>query len=176
MKPQGSLRILFLLCFLFRRSPPKLFSKLVALKFCKILLENPQRISVLVAGHRPSYLLNCVACCPWNFEAVLKYLRLIAVIKSSQGRFSIKKAVLKNFGKHLCWSPRACNFIKKRLRHRRFPVNITKTLRTPILKTSANGCFVQLSCFIYHHFPNLYRIISSSAAFITTQHILHNIS
>ena len=39
----------------------------------------------------------------------LKYLRLIAVIKSSQRRWSIKKAVLKNFaiftGKHFCWSP-----------------------------------------------------------------------
>ena len=58
-----------------------------------------------------------------------------------------KKAVLKNFsiftGKHLCWSLfsiklQACNFIyifiKKRLRYRCFPVNITNFLRPPILK------------------------------------------
>ena len=30
--------------------------------------------------------------------------------------------------------PKACNFIKKRLQHRCFPVNIAKYLRTPILK------------------------------------------
>ena len=44
-----------------------------------------------------------------------------------------KECVLKNFailtGKHLCW-----NFIKKRLQHRCFPVNIGKFLRTPILE------------------------------------------
>ena len=71
-----------------------------------------------------------------------------------------KKGVLKNFtkftGKHLCQSlffnevaglrptsspercagdevgPEACNFIKKRLWHRCFPVNFVKYLRTPI--------------------------------------------
>ena len=44
--------------------------------------------------------------------------------------------VLKNFsvftGKYLCWSLfaglQACNFIKKRLQHRRFPVNISEQL------------------------------------------------
>ena len=52
-----------------------------------------------------------------------------------------KKGVLKNFtiftGKHLCWSlfgVFGVNFIKKRLQHIYFPVNITKFLRTPILK------------------------------------------
>ena len=49
-----------------------------------------------------------------------------------------KKAVFKNFaiftGKHLPWSLKACNFIKKRLQRRCF-------LRTPILKKSANGWF-----------------------------------
>ena len=54
-----------------------------------------------------------------------------------------KKAVLKNFAiftvKHLRWSLlfAGClqhNFIKKRLQHRCFPVNIAKYLRTPFLK------------------------------------------
>ena len=52
-----------------------------------------------------------------------------------------KKGVLKNFAKftrkHLCGSLFGVfevNFIKKRLQHRYFPVNIMKFLRTPILK------------------------------------------
>ena len=50
-----------------------------------------------------------------------------------------KNGVLKNFAmftrKDLCWSLFGVfevNFIKKRLQHRYFPVNITKFLRTPI--------------------------------------------
>ena len=43
LKPQGSLRVLLILCFLLRSSPPppppKLFSKVAVLKFRKILLE-----------------------------------------------------------------------------------------------------------------------------------------
>ena len=61
-------------------------------------------------------------------------------------RCSIKKAALKNLtifkGKYLCWSllfnkvagHQTCNFIKKKLQQRCFPVNITKFLRGPILK------------------------------------------
>ena len=127
-------------------APPK--KKIIVETSCSKISQNfignPRWISLLVAGHRPSYLLNCVECSPWNFETVIfpEYLRLIAVIKSSQQKCS----VLKNFAiftrKHLCWSPQACNFIKKKLQYRCFVVNITKILRTPILKTSANVCFV----------------------------------
>ena len=61
----------------------------------------------------------------------------------SSHRCSIAKSVLKNFaiftGKFLCWSLfwtklQACNFLKKRLQHRYFPVNVVKFSRTPILK------------------------------------------
>ena len=52
-----------------------------------------------------------------------------------------KKVVVKNFaiftGKHLRWSHfliKRLHFIKKRLQHRCFPVNIAKFSRTPILK------------------------------------------
>ena len=71
-------------------------------------MENIRWISVVVAGHRSSYLqkLNCAAYCPWNFEAVI------------------------------------------------FP-NIF-------------NWFLYLFCFIYYHFPNLYRIITSCSAFVTT--------
>ena len=67
------------------------------------------------------------------------------------------KTVLKNFGiftgKHLCWGLflikeglKACNFIKKRLQHRYFPVDIAKFLRKPILK---NICCFCVSFFFY---------------------------
>ena len=64
-----------------------------------------------------------------------------------------KKGALRNFanftGKHLCWSfflielQEVCSFIKKRLRHRRFPEEFTKFLRTPNLK-AVNDCFWNL--------------------------------
>ena len=56
-----------------QKQPPKLFSKVAFLKFRKIYLENPRRISALVVENRPSYLqkFNCAACCPWNLEVVI---------------------------------------------------------------------------------------------------------
>ena len=68
-------------------------------------------------------------------------------------RSSIKKAVLKNFAifteKHLRWSfflnknadLQSWNFIKKRLKHRFFPVNITKILRAPVLENICQRLF-----------------------------------
>ena len=74
LKPQRSPHVLLLLCFLFRSSPPKIIlESIVDLKFWKIPLESSRWIYVLVARHGLSYLqkLNCAACCPWNFEAVI---------------------------------------------------------------------------------------------------------
>ena len=53
----------------------------------------------------------------------------------------------------MCWSSffnevAACNFIKKRLQHRRFLVNIAKLLRTPILKNNPGGCYFYLEIVI----------------------------
>ena len=46
-------------------------------------------------------------------------------------------------GKHLCWSlfliKRTYNFVKKRLQHRCFPVNIANILRTAFLHKAAFG-------------------------------------
>ena len=62
------------------------------------------------------------------------------------------KGILKNYaiftGKHLCWSLflmklQACNFIKKRLQQRYFPVNFAKFLRTHFLENTSVGCFCQ---------------------------------
>ena len=41
LKPQGLLRVLLFLCFLFRSSPPNLFSKLAVLEFRKISWKTP---------------------------------------------------------------------------------------------------------------------------------------
>ena len=65
----------------------------------------------------------------------------------------LQKAVLKSFSifteKHLCWSLflnknaglQSWNFIKKRLQHRFFSVNIAKFLRTPVLKNICERLF-----------------------------------
>ena len=63
--------------------------------------------------------------------------------------------VIKNFsiftGKHLCWSlflvqlqAKACNFTKKRLQHRRFPVNIEKFLRTAFHRTPSVAASINI--------------------------------
>ena len=36
----------------------------------------------------------------------------------------------------------ACNFIKKRLRHRCFPVKFPRILRTSFFKETSGGCFL----------------------------------
>ena len=63
--------------------------------------------------------------------------------RSSHQKCSIKEAILKNFaiftGKRPCWSLfltklQTCYFMKRRLHHRYFPMDIAKFLRTPILK------------------------------------------
>ena len=66
--------------------------------------------------------------------------RLKAVTEAVVPRYSVKKkGVLKNLakltGKHLCQSLWPGTLLKKRLWHRRFPVNFAKYLRTPFCKT-----------------------------------------
>ena len=67
--------------------------------------------------------------------------------RSSCSQMIFKIGVFKNFatftGKHLCWSLfhkvagfQACNFTKKSLQHRCFPVNIAKFLRTAFYRMS----------------------------------------
>ena len=77
------------------------------------------------------------------------------ICRSSHRGFSAKKGVLKSFAnftrKHLCWSLfskvaglKACEFIKRRLQHRCFPMKFTKFLRTPILKTICGRLLLDL--------------------------------
>ena len=69
----------------------------------------------------------------------------------------LKIGVLKNFGdftgKHLCWSLRACNHIKKRLQHSCFPVKFAEFLRTPFLQNTSGGRF----CLVNMNKPENYQ-------------------
>ena len=75
---------------------------------------------------------------------------VFSLSRRSHTRCSIKKAVLKNFailtGKHLCWNlffnKVAANFIKKRLQHRCFSVNIAKFLKISFFLGKAASIFL----------------------------------
>ena len=73
----------------------------------------------------------------FSYETVMNIVKLrLSACRSSRSQMFFKIGVLKNFaiftGKHLCWSLlQACNFIKKRLQHRCFPVHIAKFSGTP---------------------------------------------
>ena len=58
---------------------------------------------------------------------------------------SLKKAVLKYLLESPVLESLFCNFIKKRLQHRCFPLNITTFLRTPILKNMCKHLLLDLS-------------------------------
>ena len=78
------------------------------------------------------------------------------LLRSSHRRCPIKKCVLKNFakftGKHLCQSLlfnkvvglRPATLLKKRLRHKCFPVNFAKFLSTRFYRI----CFFPSSCYL----------------------------
>ena len=62
----------------------------------------------------------------------------------------LKTGTIKNFailtGKQLCWGLfltglKACNFLKNRLQHQVFPVDIAKFLKIAFLYKTSDGCF-----------------------------------
>ena len=81
-------------------------------------------------------------------------LFFICVVQEAANRgVSIKSYILKIFalftGKQLCWSLfnkiaglKTCNFVKNRLQHNCFPVNIAKFLRAPILRNLYKRLFL----------------------------------
>ena len=81
--------------------------------------------------------------------------------RSSHRRCSMKKAFLPNFvifaGKHLCRSLFLIywNYIKKRLKHRCFSVNIAKLLRTSFSKNICQGLFGTYLVFETFHSFNI---------------------
>ena len=72
---------------------------------------------------------------------------------SSIQKCSTKRAVLKNFAKFCkVVGLQACNFIKKKLEHRCFSVNIVKFLRTPSLNNTYKPLLVKIlqQCRKFH--------------------------
>ena len=91
------------------------------------------------------YFLKCMLVLV-NFQILRIYSEHLFIedllAKKQPTEVSIKKGVLKNFSKftekHLCVSilfnkAETCKFTKKEARHRCFPVNFAKFLRTPYL-------------------------------------------
>ena len=92
-----------------------------------------------------------------SLRHTMNHSDLLILFRSSHQRCSVKRTVLKNFaiftGKHLrrnCFllKLKTCNFIRKRLRHRCFSVNIVKFLRTTTLKNTCEQLkILQHWCF-----------------------------
>ena len=80
--------------------------------------------------------------------------------RSSCRRCCVRKVVLRNFakftGKHLCQSLflnevagfRPETLLKKRLWHRRFPVNFAKFLKTPFLKKTSGRVLILVLTYL----------------------------
>ena len=135
LKPQWSLRSP-LLCFLFKSSPPKLFSKVAVLKFRRILWKTPAmdfcfrcRAKTIISTE-----IELRSMLPLEFwtSYFLDYRWLIAVPKAAIRGVQESTCVGGSFNK--VTGLRACKFSKKRLHHRLFHVNIGKFLRTSFLK------------------------------------------
>ena len=94
-----------------------------------------------------------------SLRMVCVFSENIIPVRSSHQRCSVRNDVLRNFtkfrGKHLCQSLffnkvsglRPATLLKKRLWHRRFPVNFAKFLRTPPFLQNTSGRLF-LSCGI----------------------------
>ena len=91
----------------------------------------------------------------WFTHHVWEWLEILAknckkLQKQPQADVFQNIGVLKNFaiftGKHLCWSLfKACIFIKKKLQHRCFLVNIVTFLRTAFLQNTSAASVSRLS-------------------------------
>ena len=119
-----------------------------------------------------------------NFKQLLLSVILIEIFtrmsenlcqKQPHERCSMKKAVLKNFV--VCFfleslfykGLNACNFILKKTPTRVFSCEYCEILKTPFLKTSANGCFccafkksTNKALFIIKKTTNILRLFSRS--------------
>ena len=106
------------------------------------------------------------------FDVFAEQITKAVTNRGSRSQMSFKIGPLKNFkiftGKHLCWSLffnkvaglQACNFIKKRLQRKCFPLNIAKSLRTAFKEhlwwiLNKNHCIISTS-------PNKHNNLSPS--------------
>ena len=118
-----------------------------------ILVENSSRFTAFLSSNGQMFHTFPAK----NFR---DFKPCVTVLKSrrSHRSCSLRKGVLRNFakftGKHLCQSlffnkvaglsPEACNFIKKRLWRRCFPVNFAKFQRTPFLQNTSGRLLLKI--------------------------------
>ena len=146
--------ILVISCLQFYRTSLQIFL------FCKLFCTNISQVELEILRNSSSIFRYTHRRCSNIPRVKLEILRNFAtIVRSSHWRYSRKKAILKHFviftGKHLCWGlflnkvagHKACKFIKKRLQHRYFLVNIGKSVRRP----NANGCIFG-KCFVRKFF------------------------
>ena len=76
------------------------------------------------------WILNVSDAVHWKLVRFLRKLKMVLF-------YDLQKHHLKAFRGHLQVLPEACNFIKKRLWHRCFPVNFVKFLRAPFLQNNS---------------------------------------
>ena len=120
---------------------------------------------------------------------VFRPVTLVKRYRSSHQRRSIKRAVLKNFaintGKHLFVKViglQACSFIKKRVPHGCFSVNIVKFLRIPTLKNTCEQLLLKVLqqwCFPmkfakFLRTPILKNILKRLLLFVSPQNTIIN--
>ena len=101
-------------------------------------------IPIYIYVHKLSSINQKCSCCSVFVDSL--EVKMSESGRSSLSQMFFKIGFLKNFaiftGKHLGWSLFFINFMKRRLQHRCFPVNITKFLRkasfygTPLIAAS----------------------------------------
>ena len=94
---------------------------------------------------------------------------------SSYQRCSIKEAVLIMFAIFTEKRLQACNFIKKRLQHRYFPVSIANFLRTSILNNIYDRLLLNLLNWIWLTITNYQPVAANGKPLIArcqTKHLL----
>ena len=106
----------------------------------------------------PDVILNLMSLQQDNLHKLQQQI-LNDIFRSSRLELFCNKVALKTYaeftGKHLFWSlllmklqaGSACNFIKKRLQYRCFPLDFMKFSRTPILKSICERLLLHLKCY-----------------------------
>ena len=156
--------------FVFSSAILLIIIKIIATAKCKMIMPNLERVTVIQAFfendliklwkvQNSSFSVSDIGfCCSinhhkrWQFRSYdsefLQIYSLNCCSDKQPPNVFCTNHVLKNFTKfkwkHLCQSLfliKACNFIKRRLQHRGFPVNFVKFLRTPFIIEDVRGCF-----------------------------------
>ena len=100
-----------------------------------LLLQKLGFCNIKIKRRRSKFIKLCVREVFFKNVFVRRLIKFTTNHRSSRPAVFSKKEVLKNFakftGKRLCLRP--ATLLKKRLRHRRFPANFAKFLRTLVL-------------------------------------------